>query len=459
MHPFRLLLLFSLLLLAVVTHAQDCYTKTRQKGVDAYNAKQYTSAITFWRAAKGCSAVPASNDLDTWIKKANDKIAEEKRRQEEARKAEEKRRQQQAAEAQRKRDQQLKDQTAAEQKKRDAELLRQQREQADETAWKYAQRINTAVAYQIYLDDYPSGKYAATARQKINPPVVTNPVTTETQTQPKEISGFAFIKGGTFQMGDVMGDQEQTDETVHSVTVKDFYMSKHEVTFDEFDAFCTATSRDKPSDQSWGRGKRPVINVDWYDAIEYCNWRSEKEGLEKVYDIEKRLLDPNNQNKADADSKRWYVQVNWNAKGYRLPTEAEWEYAAREGGRKVRFGNGKDIASPLEMNFAAQEDYKKPYSIAGEYRGNTLPVGSFKANSLGLYDMSGNVWEWCSDWYSSDYYAGSANSSNPKGATAGTYRVLRGGGWGAAPRLCRAAYRTYYAPTFRGNTIGFRLAR
>lgn len=381
---------------------------------------------------------------------------------------------------------------------------------AEEALWRYACSSNQAADYHLYRKHYPRGKYdnasleklddatffeantvnqlrsylrvfgddanhADEAHQRINDLLSgivpkTSPSKIILPEAPKleiplegrvlDIPGFSFIKGGTFEMGDVMEDKEYDNEKpVHTVTVSDFYMGKYAVTFDEYDAFCNATKSSKPSDEKWGRARRPVINVDWYDAVEYCNWRSEQEGWERVYDIEKRLIDPYNQNKATEDAKRWYVQVNWNAKGYRLPTEAEWEYAAREGGRKVRFGNGKDIASPLEINFYAKEDRKKPYSIAGEYRGKTLPVDSFQPNSLDLYDMSGNVWEWCGDWYGETYYAESGNSNNPTGPSAGTYRVVRGGSWLLNPDDCRAANRDGFNPTNRYNDIGFRLVR
>jgi formylglycine-generating enzyme len=212
------------------------------------------------------------------------------------------------------------------------------------------------------------------------------------------------------------------------------------VTFEEYDAFCEATGREKPNDEGWGRGDRPVINVSWYDAVAYCNWLSEQDGFTEVYTIKGKT-----------------VTVDWNADGYRLPTEAEWEYAAREGGRKVRFGNGKDIADPEEINFNAHKNYQKSYSIDGKYRKQTVPVGSLNSpNALGLHDMSGNVYEWCWDWYGA--YP-STPETDPKGPDSGSYRVPRGGSWYSYPQNVRVAYRNDYAPGFRGNDIGFRLAR
>ncbi|HDQ45386.1 MAG TPA: hypothetical protein ENN17_07825, partial [bacterium] len=215
--------------------------------------------------------------------------------------------------------------------------------------------------------------------------------------------GMALIEGGTFQMGDTFGEGHSDEKPVHSVTVRSFYLAQTEVTFDEYDAFCTATKRKKPSDSGWGRGRRPVIHVTWFDAVEFCNWKSRQEGLTPCY-------------QRSGDNVAW----DRNANGYRLPTEAEWEYAAREGGRKVRFGNGKDIADPAEINFNGSAQYKKSFSVAGVYRRKTMPVGSFSPNRLGLYDMSGNVWEWCWDWYGS--YGGGAQS-DPAGPSSGRCRV------------------------------------
>jgi len=123
----------------------------------------------------------------------------------------------------------------------------------------------------------------------------------------------------------------------------------------------------------------------------------------------------------------------------------------------VRFGTGKDTIEPDEANFDASSKYKKPYSRSGVYREKTVPVKSFSPNSLGLYDLSGNVWEWVQDWYDSGYYKKSPRN-NPKGPSSGSGRVLRGGSWYDLPRRVRAAFRFGDAPSGRVSVIGFRLA-
>ncbi len=170
------------------------------------------------------------------------------------------------------------------------------------------------------------------------------------------------------------------------------------------------------------------------------------------------------------DGDRYPVEnVSWNAvqdyirklnrrsgRNYRLPTEAEWEYAAREGGKRVRFGTGKNTIGPDEANFNASSKYKKSYSRAGTYRKKTVPVDSFSANSLGLYNMSGNVYEWCQDWYDEHYYSSSLRQ-NPTGPLSGSSRVLRGGGWLDIPKVVRAANRVRALPGLAYNGLGFRL--
>lgn len=217
-------------------------------------------------------------------------------------------------------------------------------------------------------------------------------------------------------MGSPTNEKGRGDEEVqHAVTVKDFYMGKYEVTQSEWvKVMGNNPSRFNNCDQC------PVENVSWNDVRAYI--------------------------------KKLNVQTG---KKYRLPTEAEWEYAAREGGKNVRFGNGKYIADPAEMNFDAKTYGDYVYAKKGTYRAKTTPVGSFQPNALGLYDMSGNVWEWCSDWYG-DYRT--TTQTNPTGPEKGTYRVIRGGSWFLEAKLCRVSSRTGDTPLNRSDYLGFRLA-
>jgi formylglycine-generating enzyme required for sulfatase activity len=153
------------------------------------------------------------------------------------------------------------------------------------------------------------------------------------------------------------------------------------------------------------------------------------------------------------------LNAQYPGNNYRLPTEAEWEYAARGGGKAVLFGNGKNTADPNEINIDGNISYKKTYSKLGESPSKTVPTGSLHSpNMLGLHDMSGNVYEWCSDWYASDYYKNSP-TTNPTGPSSGSSRVCRGGSWGNSPQYCRVATRSLSFPYNIDPFIGFRLSR
>ena len=219
---------------------------------------------------------------------------------------------------------------------------------------------------------------------------------------------WATIPAGTFTMGSPETEFDRgDDEEQHTVTLSGFKMSKYEVTFDQYDAFCEATKREKPSDNGWGRGKLPVINVSWNDAYAFATWL-----------------------------------------GYRLPTEAEWEYACRAGSI-TPFNTGNNL-STSQANYDGNYPYNN--NAKGIYLEKTKEVGSFAPNAWGLYDMHGNVWEWCGDWY--DEYP-SAAQTNPTGPSEGSFRVDRGGSWGGDAFDCRAASR--YSPVHRNISIGFRL--
>ncbi len=233
------------------------------------------------------------------------------------------------------------------------------------------------------------------------------------------------------------------------VEVSSFYLADVPVTFWKYGLFLYANGEEKQVKDvapSWGaNGDHPLVNVSWYDATEYCNWLSEANGLSKVYAIDKDKKDPNN--KYDNDRLKWLVTEDHTANGYRLPTEAEWEYAARGRGRRP----GDQFAGSDKLD------------EVGWYNGNsgsqTHPVAKKKPNELGLYDMSGNVREWCWDWHDSGYYEKSKNSKDPKGPDSGAYRVLRGGSWYVVPADACCANRDGSGPGYRNDSNGFRLAR
>ncbi len=226
------------------------------------------------------------------------------------------------------------------------------------------------------------------------------------QNEKLPIPEMVFIKGGTFQMGS--NDGKRNEKPVHSVTISNFYMSKYEVTFAEYDVFCEATGLEKPHDEGWGRGNHPVINVSWNDAVAYCKWLSKETG-----------------------------------KNYSLPTESEWEYVAGGGRIHQKWAGTNNEKTLTDYAF---------YGSNAEYK--THPVGSKKPNRFGLYDMSGNVWEWCSDWYG--VYPNSLQK-DPKGGTSGSDRVNRGGGCYVLASYCRVTERRKYRPSFSGSNLGFRV--
>ncbi len=261
---------------------------------------------------------------------------------------------------------------------------------------------------------------------------------------------FVLVRGGTFQMG---FNEKDSAKPVHSVTVSSFYMSKYEVTQKEYEAVMGKN----PSSTSYGIGDNyPVDKVSWYDAIEYCNKLSKKEGLTPVYTIIKNRIDPNNS--SSSDNLKWTVSSNINANGYRLPTEAEWEYAAR-GGNGYTYAGSNTIGSVAwywknsgDNTLSGDWDWDR----VKENNGKSHPVGGKQANELGLYDMTGNAYEWCWDWYGS--YS-SSRQTDPVGKSSGWGRVFRGGSWGDSASRCHSAHRYYSTPGSRTIGVGFRLVR
>jgi formylglycine-generating enzyme required for sulfatase activity len=243
--------------------------------------------------------------------------------------------------------------------------------------------------------------------------------------------GFVRIEGGTFTMGsDSTEPNRSANETQRRVTISPFHMGKHQVTQAEYEEIMGAN----PS--NFKGFNLPVENVSWLDAIDYCNRRSIKEGLTPAYTI-------------SGTNATWNRQAN----GYRLPTEAEWEYACRAG-TTTPFNTGFNITTN-QANYDGNYPYNN--NAKGTYRQRTTPVGSFAPNAWGLYDMHGNVWEWCWDWFG-EY--GVASQTDPTGPAGGSNRVLRGGSWYLNGQGLRSAARNCNAPTTRyAHDGGFRLVR
>jgi sulfatase modifying factor 1 len=276
---------------------------------------------------------------------------------------------------------------------------------------------------------------------------------------------LVLVQGGSFQMGDVFGDGPagQPETPVHEVVLDSFYIAPHECAVREFRRFVDATgyrtSAEKhegaysqtPYETHWRflgyeqADDEPVLQMSWNDAAHYCNWLSRQEGLPPAYDeTTGALLDATG--RVTTDVRR--------VKGYRLPTEAEWEFAARERGKTLRFGNGTDIARPTEINFDASVD-RYGYAEKGPHRKRSMPVGSFKPNALGLYDMSGNAWEWCTDVLATYPATKCINPYVPGDEP----RILRGGSMGGDAKSARVFSRYCFGRADHCGNSGFRIAR
>ena len=300
---------------------------------------------------------------------------------------------------------------------------------------------------------------------------------------PPDPNVFAYIPSGEFEMGD--HHDSNLDAPVHTVYIDSFYMGKYEISNQQYCEYlnsaisagdikidggivygvgdsandypyCDVHSYDPDSQIEYSdelfsvrvkngtdMSRHPVIQVSWYGAVAYCNWKSLQDGYEDCHDIS-----------------TW--ECDFSKEGYRLPTEAEWEYAARGGendpyyrypwgdsidGSKANYGSSGDIYE------TGDEPWTTP---VGYYDGNQTPTGTDMSNGYGLYDMAGNVFDWCNDWYSSVYYEQSPYD-NPQGPVSGAYRILRGNGWSGNDIYCRVAYRYRHSSATRYNGIGFRI--
>ena len=214
-----------------------------------------------------------------------------------------------------------------------------------------------------------------------------------------------------------MGDKDEVDAPLHEVVVSSFAMDRNLVTQEQFQKLMgTNPSR-------WKGDKNPVEQLRWSDAVRFCNKRSEAEGLQPCYDLNT-------------------MKCNYEANGYRLPTEAEWEYACRAGTTTAFF---------FGDNPAKLGDYAWFEKNSG---GRPRPVGQKQPNPWGLYDMVGNVWEWCNDFYKVDYYQESPRE-NPRGPSEGQNKVLRGGAWRFSAENSRSGYRYNESPGYSDVCFGY----
>jgi len=271
--------------------------------------------------------------------------------------------------------------------------------------------------------------------------------------QPFEPPEMVFIPAGTFQM-----DGSDSGGTERPVTLTSgFYMGKYEVTQEQWAAVMGSLPSSLTSSSTYGRGdKYPVYYTSWFDAIVFCNRLSIMEGLTSAYRIN-GSTNPNDWGSVPtSDNATWNAaEIVSGATGYRLPTEAQWEYACRAG-TTTAFNWGSNIINSTQANYNASnvDTYN---TAAGAYLGRTTEEGSYAPNVWGLYDMHGDVWEWCWDWYGSSYTNGA--QTDPSGAVSGSYRVLRGGSWYSNGQILRSANRDSAYPVSGYVNYGFRLVR
>ncbi len=239
---------------------------------------------------------------------------------------------------------------------------------------------------------------------------------------------MVLVEGGAFMMGS--DDGAKNEQPAHQVTVSSFMLCRHQVTQADW-----LRVMDKNPSYFVG-GDLPVEMVSWFDAVEFCNRLSSQAGLRPFYQTVQK----------GGMFRSPVIEADWSANGYRLPSEAEWEYAARGG----KHGRG--------CKYSGSDDLDAVAWHGGNSAQKTHPVGSRQANELGLFDMSGNVWEWCWDWYDGGYYSQSPGL-DPRGAGSGLYRLLRGGSLFNTGNLCRTANRGSNSPNLRYYFLGLRLAR
>jgi formylglycine-generating enzyme required for sulfatase activity len=270
-------------------------------------------------------------------------------------------------------------------------------------------------------------------------------------------AGMALIPTGSFTMGDTLDGNVFGDATPTNVTVSAFVKDVNLVSYSQWQSVYSYATNHGFGFVHAGGSKatnHPVQTVDWFDCVKWCNARSQQAGLTSVYYTDAGLTHIYTNGEVT-------VYVNWAAQGYRLPTEAEWEKAARGGLSGQRFPWGNTI-SESQANYFGNTAFS--YDLGPDGHNATYatgaipytsPIGSFATNGYGLYDMAGNVFAWCGDWYGTTY----AGGSDPQGPPSGTDRVLRGGSWDSYASYARCALRVHGDPFFADNYIGFHCVR
>jgi formylglycine-generating enzyme required for sulfatase activity len=272
-------------------------------------------------------------------------------------------------------------------------------------------------------------------------------------------AGMVLIPAGAFQMGDTFYEGAVYELPLHVVDISAFYMDKYEVSKSLWDKVKAWSANNGYAFDNTGSGKaanHPVQSINWYDMVKWCNARSAMEGRVPAYYTDSALTQV-------YKTGQIAPYVNWHA-GYRLPTEAEWEKAARGGATGHRFPwSNVDTITHAQANYYSDSSYSYDISPTRGYNPAfndgvmpyTSPVGSFAPNGYGLYDVAGNVWEWCWDW-AGNYP--STPQTDPHGPDTGSTRVGRGGNWNFYAEHCRASYRYGNPPTDSATNIGFRCA-
>ena len=273
---------------------------------------------------------------------------------------------------------------------------------------------------------------------------------------------LVLVKPGEFDMGSPEAEAgRQANEKQHRVRfTRPYYLGRHEVTQEQY----LQVMKVNPSGFAAGGSGRekvagldttrfPVENVSWYDAAEFCNKLGELDGFRPYY----RLADIERSSEREGGSILRAAVTTLGGYGYRLPTEAEWEFACRAGTSSIyHYGNGSNGTASNVKGVSIMGGYGG--AVVGPNLQRTAAVGSYPANAWGLFDMHGNVGEWCDDWYGPDHYTQS-QFTDPPGPGAGDQRIWRGGAWLLMESSCRSATRAWHTPDERKDYLGFRLAR